>query len=111
MTNKEKANVLVLKCIMTLNKCDIESAIKFAGHNQICYNLAMAVAQAKEEDAKAEKQALIDKACEFISKHIESDKYIFPDEESYKMGCGIDYFETNMFIEDLKNYMKGGNNE
>ena len=60
-----KNDVLVFQCIMALNKCDMESAIKFAGHNQTCYKIAMAVAQAKDEQLKAEKQALIDKACEW----------------------------------------------
>ena len=49
----------------------------------------------------------IEKACEFISKHIESDKYVSPDEESYRAGCPYDYFETSMFIEDFKADMKG----
>lgn len=49
----------------------------------------------------------IEKVCEFISEHIESDKYVSPDEESYRVGCPYNYFETNMFIEDFKAYMKG----
>ena len=43
-------NALVLQCIMKLIKCDLKSAIKFAEHNQTCYNLAMAVAQAKDNE-------------------------------------------------------------
>jgi hypothetical protein len=44
----------------------MESAFKFVEHNQTCYEIARAVANAKDEDAKAEKQALIDKACEWL---------------------------------------------
>lgn len=53
------------------------------------------------------KDAFIKKACEFISKHIESDKYVSADEESYRLGCPYNYFETHAFIEDFKKYMKG----
>lgn len=70
-------------------------------------NAAMEMARWKDEQLEAEKQALIDKACEWLSKNIESDKYLSPDEESYRMGCGVDYLETNMFIEDFKNYSCG----
>lgn len=51
----DKNNVLVLQCIMTMNKCDLVSAIKFAEHNQTCYNIAMSVAQAKDEEYKTNK--------------------------------------------------------
>ena len=71
-------------------------------------NAAMTMAKWKDEQLEAEKQALIDKACEWLKDNIESDKYLSPDEESYRMSCGVDYLETNMFIEDFKNYMKGG---
>lgn len=50
---------------------------------------------------------IIEKVVGFIKDNIELDKYKSPDEESYRMGWGIDYFETNIFIEDFKNYMKG----
>lgn len=51
--------------------------------------------------------AFIEKAVRFIKDNIELDKYNSPDEESYRMGCAVDYFETNMFVEDFKKYMKG----
>lgn len=126
-----KNDELVLECIKTLtNSASKAEAIKFVEHNQTCYNIAMAVAQAKDERIKelevtlncrskyeriyrdeflkTEKQSLIDKACEWLRLNVESDKYLSPDEESYRMGCGVDYLETNMFIEDFKNYMKEG---
>ena len=84
-----KNDVLVLQHIMALNKCDLMSAVKFAGHNQTCYEIARAVANAKDEDAKAEKQALIDKACEWLK-----DNYPY-------------YFETDIKEEFVK-AMKGG---
>ena len=101
-TNEEKAminknDVLVLQHIMALNKCDLMSAVKFAGHNQTCYHLAMAVAQAKDEEFKAEKQQWIDKACEWLkenaSKHIHGPAYMF-------------YKES--MIEEFKQAMEGG---
>jgi hypothetical protein len=51
---------------MDRDKCDMESAFKFIEHNQTCYEIARAVANAKDEDAKAEKEALINKACEWL---------------------------------------------
>lgn len=78
----DKNDTIVFQCIMALNKCDLTSAVKFAEHNQTCYNLAMAVARAKDEEKfKAEKQALIDKACEWLrenaGKHIHGPAYMF----------------------------------
>lgn len=60
----------------------------------------------EENNEYIKKDAFIEKACEFISQYIESDKYVSPDEESYKVGCPYNYFETNLFIEDFKAYMK-----
>jgi hypothetical protein len=37
---------------MALNKCDLMSAVKFAENFPACYELAMAVAQAKDEEYK-----------------------------------------------------------
>lgn len=51
----DKNNVLVFQCIMELIKCDLKSAIKFSEHNQTCFNLAMAVAQAKDEEYNTNK--------------------------------------------------------
>lgn len=53
------------------------------------------------------KDAFIEKAIQFIKDNIEDDRYKSPDEESYRMGCGVDYFETNIFIEDFKRYIQG----
>jgi hypothetical protein len=75
----------------------MESAFKFVEHNQTCYEIARAVANAKDEDAKAEKQQWIDKACEWLkenaSKHIHGPAYMF-------------YGES--MIEEFKQAMKGG---
>lgn len=95
-----KNNVLVLQHIMALNKCDLKSAVKFAEHNQTCYNIAMAVAQAKDEEIKAEKQALIDKACEWLRKN------------TYEGTCEQilskkPYPFMSDFINEFKNAMKG----
>lgn len=99
MINEEKAminknDVLILKCIMALNNCDMVSAIKFAEHNQTCYKIAMAVANAKDDETKAEKQGLIDKACEWMSSHLQ-----------------MQYDGFSSFIKDFRKAMKGGENE
>lgn len=91
MLNKNA--VIILKCIMDRDKCDMESAIWFVKHNQTCYEIARAVANAKDEDAKAEKQALIDKACEWLE-----------DMARY-------YCNEKMLAKGFKNYLKGGDNE
>lgn len=95
MINKNA--VIVLNCIMALNKCDMVSAIKFAEHNQTCYEIARAVANAKDEDFEAEKQALIDKACEFLKSYRQD----ICDGLGYIAGIVND--ET---IEDFKKYME-----
>lgn len=96
-----KNDVLVFQCIMALNKCDMESAIKFAGHNQTCYNLAMAVAQAKDEEKfKAERQALIDKACEWLRNNMYEGT-------CEQMLSKKPYPFMSDFIEEFKQAMKG----
>ena len=105
MINEEKAminknDVLILKCIMALNNCDMVSAIKFAGHNQTCYKIAMAVANAKDDENQAERQALIDKACEW-----------WENELTYPTMTKADMFYKESMIEEFKQAMKGGNNE
>lgn len=90
MLNKNA--LIILKCIMDRDKCDLESAIWFVKHNQTCYEIARAVANAKDEDAKAEKEALINKACEWLK-----DNYPY-------------YFETDI-EENFVKAMKGGKNE
>lgn len=91
MTNEEKAKELMPT---------------MSGYYEIMDAL-LNMAQWKDEQFSKEKQAIIDNAVRFIRDNIESDRYNSPDEESYRMGYGVDYFETNMFIEDLKKYMKG----
>ena len=95
MINKNDA--FILKCIMALNKCDMVSAIKFAEYNQTCYKLAMSVANAKDEETKAEKQALIDKACEW-----------WENELTYPTMTQADMFYKESMIEEFKQAMKGG---
>lgn len=62
--------------------------------------------EGKENIQYVRTDAFIEKAIQFIKDNIEDDRYKSPDEESYRMGCGVDYFETNMFIEDFKKYME-----
>lgn len=65
------------------------------------FKAAMAMAKWKDEDFAQEKQALIDKAC----------KWPKDNKEHPLIGCedtGLSGFLTEEFIEDFKNYMKGG---
>lgn len=50
--------------------------------------------------------AFIDKACEWLKRHVEDEKYKTPDEESYRHGLPCDYFETDMFIDDFRKAME-----
>ena len=97
MTNREMALAL-----SSMNRYEFS-----VEESNAAYNAALAMSEWKDEQFKAEKEALINKACEWLRENIESDKYLSPDEESYRMGCGVDYLETNMFIEDFKNYSCG----
>ena len=110
MTNEEKAREIANNCSTKIVGAEVSDETYITTEPD-CYTAAMTMAKWKDEQSTKEKQALIDKACEWLRKNIESDKYLSPDEESYRMGCGVDYLETNMFIEDFKNYMKGGENE
>jgi hypothetical protein len=85
---------------MEIIKCDLVSAIKFSEHNQTCFNLAMAVAQTKDEDAKAEKQALIDKACEWL-------RYNMYEGTCEQMLSKKPYPFMSDFIEKFKQAMEG----
>lgn len=105
MLNKNA--VIILKCIMDRDKCDMESAIWFVKHNQTCYEITRAVANAKDEDAKAEKQALIDKACEWLSNNIE----YYTDTQNDSEGNLCEVILEDALIRDFRNAMKGGNYE
>lgn len=50
-----KNELLVIRCIMALNKYDLRSAVKFAENVPDLYELAMAVAQAKDEEYNTNK--------------------------------------------------------
>lgn len=99
MLNKNA--VIILKCIMDRDKCDMGSAIWFIKHNQTCYEIARAVANAKDEDFKAEKQALIDKACEWLRKNMYEGT-------CEQMLSKKPYPFMSDFINEFKQAMKGG---
>lgn len=109
MINEEKAminknDVLILKCIMALNNCDMVSAIKFAGHNQTCYKIAMAVANAKDDENQAERQALIDKSCEWLR----NNSYMLDDWDEDKCWVAFEFTSKDEMIKDFRKAMKGG---
>lgn len=100
MTNEK----IVLNCIAALNNCDTKSAVWFAEHNKTCYDIAMAVAQAKSVQLEAEKQALIDKACEWLRNNMYEGT-------CEQMLSKKTYPFMSDFIEEFQQAMKGGNNE
>lgn len=60
------------------------------------YDAALAMAQWKDEQFKAEKQALIDKACEWLKENVS------------KHCHGYYTFHKGLMIEEFKQAMKGG---
>ncbi len=80
---------------MKLINCELHSAITFAEHNQTCYNLAVAVAQAKDEEFAKEKQELINKAAEWLKNNI----------HDYYTTCEFEQWFDQMF-DDFKEAMK-----
>jgi L-lactate utilization protein LutC len=52
------------------------------------------------------RREMLDKACEWITQHIEDERYKTPDEESYRHGQPYDYFDNNMFIDDFRKAME-----
>lgn len=84
MTNREKALVL-----SSMNRYEFS-----VEESNAAYNAALAMAEWKDEDFAQKKQALIDKACEWIRYNNENG------------GCLFDGWE-----EDFKQAMKGGNYE
>lgn len=96
-----KNTVIILKCIMDRDKCDLESAIWFVKHNQTCYEIARAVTNAKDEDAKTEKQTLINKACEWLKDNKEHPLISCED-------TGLSGFLTEEFIAEFRKVMEGG---
>lgn len=97
MLNKNA--VIILKCIMDRDKCDLESAFKFIEHNQTCYEIARAAVNAKDEEFKAKKQQWIDKACEWLEDN--AINYVGKD--------GITAWRS--VFADFRKTMEGGNNE
>lgn len=89
MTNEEKAK---------------ELADYYAGETDYkecaAYDAALAMAKWKDEQLEAEKQALIDKACEW-----------WENELTYPTMTQADMFYKDSMIEEFKQAMKGGDNE
>ena len=102
MINKNDA--LILKCIMELNHCDLVSAMDFAENHVSDYPLAMVVAQAKDEEFKAEKQALIDKACEWLR----NNSYMLDDWDEDKCWVTFEFTSKDEMIKEFHKTMKGG---
>ena len=81
MNNREKALAL-----SSMNRYDF--SVK---ESNAAYNAALAMAQWKDEQLEAEKQALINKACEWMSSHLQ-----------------MQYDGFSSFIKDFRKAMKGG---
>ena len=87
----DKNNTLVFQCIMALNKCDLISAIKFSEHNQTCFNLAMAVAQAKDDERKWHKVAEDDLPKEVVNYWCKLKGEYHQGSSHYKQHCNDGY--------------------
>ena len=91
MTNEEKALAL-----SSMNRYDF--SVK---ESNAAYTAAMAMAQWKDEQLEAEKQALIDKACEWLRNNMyEGTCEQMLSKKPYPFMCD--------FIEEFKKAMKGG---
>ena len=87
MNNREKALAL-----SSMNRYDF--SVK---ESNAAYNAALAMAQGKDEQLEAEKQALIDKACEWWENKL-----------TYPTMTKADMFYKESLIEEFKQAMKGG---
>lgn len=86
MTNEEKAKELAGYCA---GETDYKETA--------AYDAALAMATWKDEQLEAEKQALIDKACEW-----------WENELTYPTMTQADMFYKDSMIEEFKQAMKGG---
>lgn len=87
MTNREMALAL-----SSMNRYEFS-----VEESNAAYNAALAMSEWKDEQFKAEKQALIDKACEW-----------WENELTYPTMTKADMFYKESMIEEFKQAMKGG---
>ena len=90
MTNEEKAREIMQGVIHDRGCTDVVT-------DRAIYNSAMTMAQWKDEQFETEKQALIDKACEW-----------WENELTFTTMTKADMFYKESMIEEFKQAMKGG---
>lgn len=95
MTNEEKAREIANNCSTEIIGAEVSDETYITTEPD-CYTAAMTMAQWKDEQLEAEKQALIDKACKWllanVSKHLH----------------GYYTFNKGLMLEDFQQAMKGG---
>lgn len=108
MTNEEKANEIALKYAReyVVSKNDSHKRnILFKESSIIeCEKASLEMAEWKDEQLEAEKQALIDKACEWLRNNMYEGT-------CEQMLSKKTYPFMSDFIEEFQQAMKGGNNE
>lgn len=103
MTNEEKAREIANNCSTTIVGAEVSDETYITTEPD-CYTAAMSMAQWKDEQLEAEKQALIDKACEWLRNNMYEGT-------CEQMLSKKPYPFMSDFIEEFKQAMKGGNNE
>lgn len=101
MTNEEKANEIArCDCQKHYKGFNLCNSYKFHEKNYCSRKAAALEAMEwKDEQFEAEKQALIDKACEWLEQHLYDDEYIIRDNE----GTWVDaYFLSKGFKQAMK---------
>lgn len=95
MTNREKASEIVIK-IQNSSSLDYDSR-----RTKYMYDSAMEMAEWKDVQLEAEKEALIDKACEWWENELTYPTMTQADIDDFVLGR----------IKEFKQAMKGGKNE
>lgn len=90
--NEEKAREIANNCSTVIVGAEVSDETYITTVPD-CYTAALAMAKWKDEEFAKEKEALINKACEWLSIH---DNYSTP---------------THVLVEQFQQAMKGGNNE
>jgi len=96
MTNEEKAREIANNSSTKIVGAEVSDETYITTEPD-CYTAAITMAKWKDEQFKAEKQALIDKACEW-----------WENELTYPTMTKADMFYKESMIEEFKQAMKGG---
>lgn len=89
MTNEEKAKEIANNCSTEIVGAEVSDET-YITTEPYCYTAAMTMAKRKDEQFEKEKQSLIDKACEWMSSHLQ-----------------MQYDGFSSFINDFRKAMEG----